>query len=264
MDIWLRLVEELDRWSDDGKTATFWWRDDDAVAPSSQLELLLAHAQSIPLALSVIPGSVTPDLAERLRDVRSVVVLQHGWLHRNYVAAGRSEFPSSRSEQEVARDLAEGRRRLSDLFGEQAIAAFVPPWHMFDDCFLPLLSRNGLAWISRKGPRPSLYAAPDLLQVNAHVAPIRWSVPPDFDNEAESVLSILDHLRGRRTGQYDAHEPTGLLTHHLVQNARSYKFISRLITVTAKHPAGAWIGARDFFRSVQGGNEVGLGAKFRK
>jgi hypothetical protein len=256
MDMWLRLVEELDRWSDDGKTATFWWRDDDAVAPTSQLELLLAHAQSIPLALSVIPGSVTSDLAERVRDVQSVVVLQHGWAHRNYMPAGRSEFPSSRSEQEVARELAEGRRRLSDLFGEQAIAAFVPPWHMFDDRFLPLLPRNGLAWISRKGPRPSLYAASDLLQVNAHVAPIRWSIPPDFDDEAESVSSIVDHLRGRRIGRYDGDEPTGLLTHHLVQNARSYNFISRLIGVIAKHTAGAWVGARDFFPFDQGRREI--------
>lgn len=256
MNIWLRLTEELDRWSDEGKIASFWWRDDDAVAPTRQLETLLAHARSFPLALAVIPGLAAPELAERLRDLRSVVVLQHGWAHRNYLADGRSEFPASRSEHEVARELAEGRSRLRDLFGEQSIAGFVPPWHMFDDRFLPLLPGNGLKCISRKGPRPSLYAAPDLVQVNAHVAPIRWTVPPDFDNEDESVLAIVDHLRGRRVGLYDAHEPTGLLTHHLVQNARSYEFISRFLSVTAQHPAGEWVEARDFLQFGHGVGEL--------
>ena len=31
---WPDLTAELDRWGEAGRTATLWWRDDDATAPS--------------------------------------------------------------------------------------------------------------------------------------------------------------------------------------------------------------------------------------
>lgn len=247
MTAWQGLAQELDLWSESGETATFWWRDDDAVAPTPQLDRLLRCAGFIPLALAVIPKSATRDLAERLRGLASVVVLQHGWAHANHATAGSSEYPSSRSPEDVARELAGGRRVLAEYFDGQSIGVFVPPFHGFDERFLRLLPRNGIERISRRGPRPSRLAAPGLLQVNAHVAPISWTDPPSFGEDAQYLSAIIDHLSGRRSGRYDAAEPTGLLTHHLVQNDRSYEFIARLIAVTSQHPAGKWLDGRDVF-----------------
>jgi hypothetical protein len=110
MSAWRTLIDELDRWTETGATADFWWRDDDAIAHTPQLDLLLKHAGSIPLALAVIPGLATSDLADRLRDVSSAVVLQHGWRHANHATTGRNEYPSSRTERDVSQELAEGRR----------------------------------------------------------------------------------------------------------------------------------------------------------
>ena len=253
MTTWQCLTKELDSWSAAGKTATFWWRDDDAAAPTPQLERLLRHAQCIPLALAVIPNSMTPSLVERLKDISSIVVLQHGWAHSNHACTGRSEYPSSRSEEDVSRELAAGRRVLVEHFGGQSIAVFVPPWHGFDERFLPLLPQQGITWISRKGPRSGPFAAQGLLQVNTHASPIRWTVPPSFGDDDEYLSIIVDHLRGRRAGRYDPAEPTGLLTHHLVQNDRSYEFISRLIDVISQHPGGKWLDGRDVFYSGKGG-----------
>ncbi len=58
MGDWLQLTDELDRRQDAGSTATFWWRDDDAVEWTPQLDVPLRHAGTIPLALAVTPVSV--------------------------------------------------------------------------------------------------------------------------------------------------------------------------------------------------------------
>ncbi len=85
------------------------------------------------------------------------------------------------------------------------------------------------------------------MQINAHVSPIRWSDPPSFEDDGVYLDSIVDHLCGRRTGRYDRDEPTGLLTHHLFQNARSYEFIARLVESVSRHDATAWLDARTMF-----------------
>jgi len=247
---WPELTGELDRWHDAGATATFWWRDDDAVDDTLELDVLLQHAGEIPLAMAVVPGMATRELAVRLAKQASVVVLQHGWRHHNHTPG--NEYPASRSSEEVSRELADGRRLLTALFGPLAIPVFVPPWNSFDACFLPLLRSNGLTAISRKGARPGLFAAEGVLQANAHVAPIKWNTPPSFGNKEDYLAQIIYHLRGRRFGSYDATEATGLLTHHLAQNDRSYEFISRLISVISQHPAGKWLDGRDVFFSDQG------------
>jgi hypothetical protein len=252
MNHWQRLSQELDRWSDAGRTATFWWRDDDAVAPTPQLERILRHAHAVPLALAVIPKATTPELAERVRDISSVVVLQHGWAHANHAATGFSEYPSSRTEAEVGRELATGRHLLDELFGAQSIAVFVPPFHGFDDRFLSLLPQNQIPSISRKGPRASRFAAKGLLQVNAHIAPTRWTAPPSFGDDAPYLIALVDHLCGRRTGRYDAAEPTGLLTHHLYHDDGSDEFVSRLVNMTSQHPAARWLHGTEVFLADQG------------
>jgi hypothetical protein len=245
--MWSDLIAELDCWQEAGATATFWWRDDDAVDATPQLNLLLRHAGTIPLALAVVPGLASRSLAEELGRHPSVVVLQHGWRHANHAPSGANEYPATRSVEEVSQELLDGRRALRALFGQQAIAVFAPPWHGFDACFLPLLPRHGLAAISRKGPRTGLFAADGVLQANAHMSPIKWSMPPSFDCDDRYLGQVIDHLRGRRLARYDPSEPTGLLTHHLVQDDRSWAFISRFVAAVSGHPACQWIDARNIF-----------------
>jgi hypothetical protein len=228
-------------------TATFWWRDDDAVAPRPELDRLLAYARFIPIALAVIPGLAIRELGEKLRLMPSIVVLQHGWKHTDHTGGGRNEYPPSRSKDDVNDELTAGRRLLTDYFGEQLAPVFVPPWNQIDERFLSLVAKAGVAYISRKGPRSNVLAGPGLMQVNAHVSPIRWTKPPSFGSDAEYLAIIEDHLRGRRTGRYDINEPTGLLTHHVAQNDRSYEFIDHLVEVIAQHPAAKWLAGTDIF-----------------
>jgi hypothetical protein len=250
MPMWIRLIRELDHWGASGATATFWWRDDDAVTSTSQLDALFRYAGPIPLALAVIPALATLELADRLRERASAVVLQHGWRHANHAPDGNNEYPGLRSEKDVTRELADGRKRLVDLFGAQALPVFVPPWHGFDARFLPALRQNGLTAISRKGPRAGIFAMPHLFQVNVHISLIAWTDPPSFGEDDVYLAPVIDHLRGRRIGLYDQTEPTGLLTHHLVQDSRSYAFIARLVELVSRHPAARWLDGREVFAPV--------------
>lgn len=247
MATWLQLREELDHWHQAGLQATFWWRDDDAVDDTPRLDILLRHAGPVPLALAVIPEQATGRLAKRLSSCNSVVVLQHGWRHVNHAPSGYNEYPASRDVGEVSQELANGRRVLTALFGPQMIPVFAPPWHGFDSCFLPLLRRNGIIGISRKGPRPAAFAAQGLFAANAHIVPIKWTDPPSFEGDDLYLNQVIDHLRGRRGKLYDAAEPTGLLTHHLAQNAESFEFISRFVEIVSEHPSATWVDARNVF-----------------
>ena len=57
MNPWTAFSNELDRWQEAGRTAAFWWRDDDAIAPTAALDRLAATGAGIPKTLAVIPAS---------------------------------------------------------------------------------------------------------------------------------------------------------------------------------------------------------------
>jgi len=144
---WPDLVNELDAWVQSGRSATLWWRDDDAIAPTAELERLLSVAGQLPISLAVIPGLVEPTLADRLTNEPQVAVLQHGWRHIDHVARQQlsgypSEYPEQRVASEIVDELRAGRQRLDALFGDRALPVFVPPFHVFHDQFLPLLGAN--------------------------------------------------------------------------------------------------------------------------
>jgi len=244
---WTELSRELDRWRDAGRAATFWWRDDDAVAASDALERLLACAGPVPLSLAVVPALAERSLMERLQRAPAVSVLQHGWTHANHAKGGPpSEYPAGRDPGEVAAEFRKGFERLREVFDARSLPVFAPPWHGFDAAYLGLLAPAGLKAFSRRGARKSRVAA-GLVHANVHCVPIAWTEPPSFGADADYLAMILRHLEARRLGTGDADEPTGILTHHLVQDARSYEFLSRLCALIEAHPAAAWLGAGEVF-----------------
>src|SRR5262245_36538036 len=150
---WSLLRGELNNWAQAGMVAAFWWRDDDAVSDTTQLDNLLNCAGQVPIAFAVIPSLADQSLARKLARYPSVMVLQHGWQHANHATEGYSEYPAGRSTNEVASEFSVGFRRLNDLFGRQSLPVFVPPWHALDESYLSLLPQAGLKAISRRGAR---------------------------------------------------------------------------------------------------------------
>ncbi len=238
---WPDLAVELDRWEEARRTANLWWRDDDAVAPTSQLDRLLSLADDVPLALAVTPANVRPGLAHALQPFPRVAGLHHGWCHANRAALGKkSEYPAERHPVEVADELDEGRQRLRSLFGLRALSVFVPPWNRFPDRFLPLLAEAGLTTLSQQAPRrTALPGGIAALDVDLDVTD--WRGDRGFIGTGPALGRLLAELRQRRESGDD--RPVGILTHHLIMDRATEDFLVQLLRWTRGRPSARWLGA---------------------
>lgn len=252
MNPWSELLHELDCWLGDGRLASFWWRDDDAVKPTPELDRLmdLSNELDVPLAVAVIPARADGSLA-RLNDGGGETwVLQHGFAHRNNAADGgkKIELGGARSGAEMSLELIEGRERLTALFGRLALPVMVPPWNRIDPEILALLPALGFAGLSGFAPRRKR-AVEGLVTVNTHIDIIDWRGSRRFCGERRALDAAIGHLASKRaesSGEVGG-EPTGLLTHHLDNDPECWQFTRRFVAEISAHPAARWISARAAF-----------------
>ena len=253
MSDWDELARELDAWRDAGRTATLWWRDDDAIQPTPALDRLLALSATAgaPLALAVIPATADGGLRARLvrhsQQHPGMTVFQHGYAHRNHAAAGEkmTEFGAGRSEDAVITELAAGLRRIADYPG--FVPALVPPWNRIADRWVAVLPGLGFQGLSTFGSRPSEQPVAGLRQTNTHIDIIDWRGDRGFIGTGTALAAAVAHLRQRRLQRVDADEPTGLLTHHAVHQAASWRFIADFVRVASGHTAAAWLNGSEMF-----------------
>lgn len=240
---WRILTAELDQWTAAGLVASFWWRDDDAVAVTPALERLLALRvkTGIPLALAVIPARAEPSLAELLSRSLEIAALQHGYVHENHagVSAKKSEFPPDRPLAQRLADLRAGRERLKGLFGAQLQPVLVPPWNRAGEDLLPHLSALGFQAISGFKSYAERQAAVGLIRLNTQVDPIDWRGGNPADGAARALEAARDALRAMRLGTSPL-QPLGLLTHHLRHDEAVWDFTAGFLAA-ARHPAVLWI-----------------------
>jgi len=245
---WNLLTAELDLWAEAGRTATLWWRDDDAATPCAGLSNLRLAASSagVSVALAVIPARATPDLGIDLAGWPGARILQHGLSHTNHEAppAKKAELGAGRPVDEVLADLAEGWRLLTPF---DPLPVLVPPWNRIAPGLINRLPAAGYAGLSTFNARPKHHPAPGLVQVNTHVDIMNWRDGGGFVGIPAALGAAVRHLADRREGKVDPAEPTGLLTHHLVHDAACWGFIGRFVTLTAAHPAARWLDASDVF-----------------
>lgn len=243
---WLELTRELDAWAEMGGVATFWWRDDDAVAPSPELDRLLAVRANagVPLSLAVIPADAGTPLAGALAGIGGVTVLQHGYSHRNHAppTEKKTELAAGRPRESVLEELAEGRRRLTALFGGQFSPMLVPPWNRIDGALFPHLPGLGFTGLSTFGPRTADEPAPGLGQTNCHVDVVDWRGRRGFAGVGAVLSQTVAHLTARRLGAADTVEPTGLLTHHRILDEACWTFLCDFLAHICQHRAVRWTG----------------------
>jgi hypothetical protein len=83
--------------------------------------------------------------------------------------------------------------------------------------------------------------------VNVHIDLVAWAEDRGFIGEEGALGGIVRHLQARRLGEVDAQEPTGILTHHLVQDEATDRFLRRLVAITEEHPGTRWLDAAEVF-----------------
>jgi len=257
MTTWHDLTEELDHWSDAGRIATLWWRDDDAARPDPALDRLLGLCTSlgsIPLALAVIPKTVHQEAAGAILAQDTATVIQHGYAHQNHAVEGerKAELADNRDGHDALDELVIGRRRLEAMFDDCFAPILAPPWNRLAEPLLAQLAGAGLSGLSTYGPRTHANPAEGLAQVNCHIDIIDWRGSRGFVGEDRALGLALDHLQGRRSAAVDATEPTGLMSHHLAHDEASWQFIEEFIAATSRHGAARWLSAGDAFERGSG------------
>ena len=242
---WDDLARELDLWRAAGRRPTFWWRDDDAVATSPALMELRRIAQ-VPVALAVIP--LAPDrplqdsLAEYVAAWPLAFVLQHGVAHRSHAAQGtkNSEFPPGRPVADFLGDLEAGLARLQNAFGPRFLPVLTPPWNRIGDhllSHLPALGYRGLSRFSEP-PFKAPLAVVGLREINCEVDVIDWHGHRGFAGLDVTIGRLTAHLAARRMGQAAPDLPTGILTHHLVHDTATWRFLENLQDWLAEQDGG--------------------------
>jgi hypothetical protein len=247
--LWL----ELARWRRAGRTASLWWRDDDAAGGSAALDRLLqaSRASGIPLTLAAVPAGDMTGLAARLARTSLVNVVQHGVDHqnrRNGPAAGEFPYDWSRHELEIA--LRRGWSLLQAV--PRARPLFVPPWNDVHPELEAALSACGYAGWSVNGDlAPGGSEGESLPRVDVHLDLMRWRGGARFRGRSRVLRALAGELaRRRRAGLWEA--PIGLLTHHLAHDEAAWRFLEAFLAWTVRTSAFAWAALPDLMRAAHG------------
>jgi hypothetical protein len=84
-------------------------------------------------------------------------------------------------------------------------------------------------------PCRSIKAA-NIFECNVHADLLTGWPNPKFVGTGKVIDGLIEHLKGRRLGNFEFEEPTGILTHHLDQDEPAFDFIERLAEVTGGTP----------------------------
>lgn len=248
---WQDFYDEIARWRDAGRTAEFWWRDDDAARSEPALSRLYALAQrtATPLALAVIPMRCGEKIFE---DAGSFVsILQHGTDHANRAGAGekKTEFNAAEAPAAALARLAAARLQLEALAGNRFLPVLAPPWNRLPAHLAAHLATAGFRGLSQYGARSRAEARPGLRQVNTHVDIVAWRSGGGFLGADGALAAATRHLAAKRTAAADADEATGWLTHHAVHDEAAWAFLERLFESTRSLPAVAWRRPAELFHN---------------
>ena len=243
---------ELDAWSGEGFFADLWWRDDDLGAPTPDLDPLLRTAGALgtePL-LAVVPKWASPDLPRRLAGEPARVAV-HGWAHVDHEAgrAKKAEFGAARPIADLVTDVIAGHAKLADLFGDELVACFVPPWNRMAPELARTLPDIGFQALSSFGSHHNDNDNRGLVWVNTHVDVIDWHGDRRFIGTDAMARTITAELVRRRCAASSIVEPIGLLTHHLEMTTEDWSEFETVCATVMTHPAAKMLTSRDLFES---------------
>jgi hypothetical protein len=250
MSTWRAFDEEIARWRAADRIAELWWRDDDAVDATPELDRLLAlHRETaVPLALAVVPARATAALAARLGRESGIDVLQHGYDHANHAPSSdkKTELGPHRPAMLVLGELGTGWLALERMFGARALPVLVPPWNRIAPALVPTLPEIGFTGLSTFGGRRRAEPVRGLRQINAHLDLIDWKGGRDFIGEG-AALAILVEALG--TARCSSNEPVGLLSHHLAMDEGGWDFLRSALGRARTTPGVAMRAAHRIFAS---------------
>ncbi len=239
---WSPLEDALRKVGDGGGCIRFWWRDDDAIAATQELDRLIRVANDFgaPLLLAVIPKFVEDSLADCLETEAGVCVGVHGYAHVNHAPTGekKQELGDHRPLTEVLGELEAGRTRLCQRFGESFVDVLVPPWNRVSRNVQAALVNVGFSGLSCYGSEKKYSGLPGLAVANTHIDPVDWHGSRSLSDPERLIESIAKLVAITPNGSEGI--PLGLLTHHLVHDEALWNFVMGFCETLAESPNAAW------------------------
>ena len=246
MSSWQALDDELAAWAAAGQRATFWWRDDDAAEDCPDLAQLLdlAETTAVPLVIAAIPATLRDAAVARIdaSTAPQLAIVQHGYAHTDHARGGEKkiELGGTNRAQECRAHLHMGFEILSERFGARFLPTLVPPWNRIDPALIDHLPAVGYRTLSTYGARKAARTKFGLKQINCHIDIVNWRQGAAFVGEAAALELACTHLRARRQNEVDMNEPTGLMSHHLRQDAAAWQFMAAFFAHLSGHPGAHW------------------------
>ncbi|WP_445501894.1 glycosyltransferase [Microvirga sp. G4-2] len=230
---WSPVERALARARDYGCAIRAWWRDDDAVADTPQLDRLLSLSRrsKAGIALAVIPHRLEASLGKRLRKEETAFALVHGWSHANHAPEGqkKAEFGVHRPTAIMAAETEQALQRAREKLGGTLLPVFVPPWNRVSPELIQHLPRTGFTALSTFNDRKAAFPVEGLLQVNTHIDPIDWHGTRSLADPAFIIANLAAAIDRRVMGTADREEPIGFLTHHLIHDNVIWSFCEELM-----------------------------------
>jgi hypothetical protein len=230
------LRDELNLWQQEGLLARFFWRDDDAIAATPELDRLLRLASQlgVRLAIAVIPQQAEHRLVGVLEGA-NCCVWQHGWSHADY---GQGEFGLDRPFQAMIDDILAGQLRMNALFGPLGWQrVFVPPYHRVAVAFKSLIPALGFSGVSTG--LPLTLELEHVREAKAELDLLDWvdRSPLSFAAAEAELVRLLSSRRAE--GRH--YEPIGVLTHHRVFAEDAWQLTEEIVRLVGSHPAATFI-----------------------
>ncbi|MCX7823651.1 MAG: hypothetical protein N2260_09465 [Syntrophobacterales bacterium] len=232
---WREQLEKLILSKRTRKTTIF-FRADDIGVPSVAFNALCRIFKhfNVPLALSVVPSWLNTSRINYLFQIASPSEdlwswHQHGWRHTNWEKDGKkSEFGSSRNENQKWQDLWKGFNRMKEVLNVHFVPVFTPPWNRVSPDTFRLLSKLGFKAVStdqRLVLRKDLSRLKNFrIYLDLHTQKV-VNYRPAFDDLLENCRRLLM-----------VREPAGIMIHHNRMNLNAFLFLANFLEVATKSP----------------------------
>lgn len=224
-----RLEQTIERHLDQPAPTVFFRADDIGAGGRAfqALSLVFQHHR-VPLAPAVVPAWLSSTrINQLLAEAPPAEALwgwhQHGWRHVNWQRSGKkSEFGRHRECEQQWQDISKGRNKLVEIFGDQLVPVFTPPWNRLSPATLMVLDELGFAAVSMADPLDNLQRCNcDLLNLRVQ---IDLHTRKGTDPEADFSL-LLRELDQRLSGR----EPVGIMLHHQRMTLFAFEFLDALL-----------------------------------
>ncbi len=240
-----RLTDTLEQ-ACGSQPPTVFFRADDVGAGGRAFQALcnIFREHRVPVAMAVVPAWLSSARIRQLfQDAPAEDGLwgwhQHGWRHVNWQRSGKkSEFGRQRPFEKQWRDIWQGRQKMHEIFGDDVIPIFTPPWNRLSPATLKILRELGFCGVSLSDPLPrGSRSNSQLLNLRVHID-LHTRKASNGDSDYELLLRQLGSQLARK-------EPLGIMVHHKCMTLFAFEFLHALIHLLRLSYHTTFLGFRD-------------------